>query len=437
MSIRSGYSRIMASRSTTAGAVTSLGWLRRRVLSWRTLIAAAFLVTSFPIGLAAFVTLVVLIALGLGLSIIWVGIPILVLTMLAWRQATAFERWRIRLMVGVAIADPHRPWPAGSLWTRLRSMVADAALWRDLAYWLLLFPIGIGEFTVAVGAVAASASLLLAPFYYFAVPHYNLASVPIDTLPKALALTAIGVPVTACCALIVQGMAALHGRAAPYLLGPTRAGLLAERVDVLAESRSRMVDASIDERRRIERDLHDGAQQRLVALAMDLGMARERMESDPQAARELVDEAHEEAKRALADIRDLVRGIHPAVLTDRGLDAAVSALAGRSAIPVTVSCDLPGRLPEAIESTAYFVVAEGLANVAKHSGASGADVVVRRRGDRLAVEVSDNGRGGADPARGSGLRGLGDRVAAVDGSLVLERTADGLTVLRAELPCAS
>jgi signal transduction histidine kinase len=197
------------------------------------------------------------------------------------------------------------------------------------------------------------------------------------------------------------------------------------------------VDASIDERRRIERDLHDGAQQRLVALAMDLGMARERMESDPASARQLVGEAHEEAKRALAEIRDLVRGIHPAVLTDRGLDAAVSALAGRSPIPVTVTADLPGRLPEAIESTAYFVVAEGLANVAKHSGAGRAAVILRRRGDRLAVEVSDDGRGGADPARGSGLRGLGDRVAAVDGDLVLERTADGLTVLRAELPCGS
>jgi signal transduction histidine kinase len=176
-------------------------------------------------------------------------------------------------------------------------------------------------------------------------------------------------------------------------------------------------------------------QQRLVALAMDLGMAREKLDADPDAARALVATSHEEAKRVLAELRDLVRGIHPAVLTDRGLDAAISAVAGRSPIPVTTEVALAERLPEAVEATAYFVVVEALANVAKHSDATEVRVAVRRDGDRLAIEVLDNGTGGADPARGTGLTGLRDRVAALDGRLVVDSPPQGPTRVRAEIPC--
>jgi signal transduction histidine kinase len=194
------------------------------------------------------------------------------------------------------------------------------------------------------------------------------------------------------------------------------------------------VDAAEDERRRIERDLHDGAQQRLVALAMDLGMAREKLRTDPQAATELVGEAHEEAKRALAELRDLARGIHPAVLADRGLDAAISALAARSPVPVGVDV-ATGRLPGPVESTAYFVVAEALTNAAKHARAGELAVRIARQGDLLVVEVTDDGAGGADPARGNGLRGLADRVAAIDGRLTVTSPPGGPTLVRAELPC--
>jgi signal transduction histidine kinase len=205
-------------------------------------------------------------------------------------------------------------------------------------------------------------------------------------------------------------------------------------VEELTESRSRVLAATLAERRRIERDLHDGAQQRLVSLAMELGMAKEKMAIDPAAARKLVEEAHGEAKRALADIRDLVRGIHPAVLSDRGLDAAISALADRCPVPVDVDVELDGRLPEVVETTAYFVVAEALANVAKHSGASEARVVVRRvPEDRLVVEVVDDGKGGADPEAGTGLAGLADRLAALDGRLFVESPAGGPTRVGAEL----
>jgi signal transduction histidine kinase len=197
------------------------------------------------------------------------------------------------------------------------------------------------------------------------------------------------------------------------------------------------MDAMLLERRRIERDLHDGAQQRLVSLAMNLGMAKEKMESDPPAAKELVDASHEEAKLVLKELRELVQGIHPAVLTDRGLDAAISAIAGRSPVPVTVEVDLPARPPEAVESTAYFVVAEALTNIAKHSAATQARVTIWREGDLLHLIIWDNGNGGATVAEQSGLAGLVDRVAALDGQLTVQSPPNGGTTVRAQIPCAS
>jgi signal transduction histidine kinase len=197
------------------------------------------------------------------------------------------------------------------------------------------------------------------------------------------------------------------------------------------------VRAALAERRRIERDLHDGAQQRLISLAMELGMAKEKMPEDPEAARELLEAAHGEAKRALAEIRDLVRGIHPAVLSDRGLDAAISALAGRCPVPVVANVELDGRPSDAVETTAYFVVAEALANVARHAGASEARICVwHERGpeERLVVEVVDDGKGGADPGAGTGLAGLRDRLAALDGRLFVESPVGGPTRVRAQLP---
>jgi signal transduction histidine kinase len=197
------------------------------------------------------------------------------------------------------------------------------------------------------------------------------------------------------------------------------------------------MDVSVSELQRIERDLHDGAQQRLVKLAMDLGRAREKRDSDPDGAWQLVAEAHEEAKRAMQEIRNLARGIHPAVLTDRGLDAAISALAGRSPVPVAVEVRLDERLPGAVESAAYFIVSEALTNIARHSGASQAGVRVERVNDRLLIDISDNGHGGADPTRGSGLAGLADRVAAFDGTLAIDSPAGGPTRVHVELPCES
>jgi signal transduction histidine kinase len=227
-------------------------------------------------------------------------------------------------------------------------------------------------------------------------------------------------------------MATAQGALALALLGPSDSQLRA-RVEALQASRDRAVEGAEAERRRIERDLHDGAQQRLVALAMDLGMARAKLETDPAAATALVGEAHEEAKRALAELRDLARGIHPAVLADRGLDAAISALAARSPVPVGVDV-ATGRLPDPVESAAYFVVAEALANAAKHARAAEIGVRITRHRDLLIVEVIDDGVGGADPARGSGLRGLADRVETLGGTLQVQSVPGRGTHLAAEIP---
>jgi signal transduction histidine kinase len=211
---------------------------------------------------------------------------------------------------------------------------------------------------------------------------------------------------------------------------------LEERIRVLETTRAGAVDVQETELRRIERDLHDGAQARLVALGMNLGMAEQKLEADPDAARDLVAEARVGIEEALRELRDLARGIHPPVLTDRGLEAAISSLAHTSAVPVSVSADVPERPPAAVETAAYFVVAEAMANAAKHAGATRIEVRLVRLPSTLVVEVSDDGRGGADPS-GSGLTGLRRRVEALDGTLTLTSPSGGGTTLRAELPCES
>jgi signal transduction histidine kinase len=192
--------------------------------------------------------------------------------------------------------------------------------------------------------------------------------------------------------------------------------------------------AAETERRRIERDLHDGAQARLVSLAMELGRARARFDDDPEGAKVLLDQAHEESKAALAELRSLVRGVHPPVLSDRGLDAALSGLAAMCPVPVTVEVEMAARPSSTVEAVAYFVVAESLTNVAKHSGATRATVVVRSEGRLLRVFVRDDGRGGADPG-GAGLAGLADRAQAVEGRLIVSSPLGGPTIIEVQLPC--
>jgi signal transduction histidine kinase len=208
---------------------------------------------------------------------------------------------------------------------------------------------------------------------------------------------------------------------------------LQARLDDLRESRARIVQAADAARRKLERDLHDGAQQRLVGLALDLRLAREKLQEDPKAAAAMLDDASAELARATEELRELARGIHPAVLSARGLEAAVESLAKRAPLPVGIDSLLDGRLPEPVEAAAYFVIAEALTNVVRHSGADRAEIGIRRDDGHLLVEVTDDGAGGADRT-GSGLRGLADRVAALDGSLEIDGPATGGTVVRADIP---
>ena len=437
----------------SASEVTDRGGTPGRRLPVRLLLSTLFLLSSFPLGILWSAVLVVLLLIGLPLTIVWAGLPVIALAAPVCVLATGFERRRLGALLGARLPSPYRSLPRGSVVARARARAKDPALWRGLLYLLLLLPIGLVELIV-VFFLAFSAVLATYPLWFWALPDgvYLVMSNAFvaDTVPEALLVTLVGlVLASAASAFAVQASQA-HASLGQRLLGKRET--LDERVEALTQSRSKAVQAAIVERRRIERDLHDGAQQRLVSLAMVLGMARQKLEngsgaadgdSEATGATELVKEAHEEAKRALAEIRDLIRGIHPAVLTDRGLDAAISALAGHSSVPTSVEVELDERPPEAAEITAYFMIAEAMTNAARHSGASEALVSVRReRGtlnggfpeDLLVVEVEDDGMGGADPTGGTGLQGLADRALVLDGRLTVESPAGGPTRVRAELP---
>jgi signal transduction histidine kinase len=287
-----------------------------------------------------------------------------------------------------------------------------------------------GTIWVTLWGVAIGSIVL--PAWWWAMPaDSQWLGLNIDTVHEYMLAVVVGLALIPISIYVQRGLALSQAHIARWLLAPS----LAARVERLTETRAGAVDVAAAELQRIERDLHDGAQARLVALAMDLGMAEERFDRDPESARELVGEAREEAKRALAELRDLARGIRPGLLEERGLEAAVAALAARSPVPARATVDVPKRPPANVESAAWFVVSEALANTAKHSGAQRATVWVTLRSGSLHVEVVDDGRGGADPA-GAGLRGLTQRVEALDGSLEINSPPGGPTVVRAALPCA-
>jgi signal transduction histidine kinase len=306
--------------------------------------------------------------------------------------------------------------------------------WLELCYGLIALPF-VGWFGSALTFLAwgaAVAGLTFPLWGWFAPAGDEVFGIDIGMPFSLFVHFAFGACALYAAPWLSRGVAAVQVAMARLLLEPGERERLIVRVDTLEETRAGMVAAADAERRRIERDLHDGAQQRLVALAMTLGRAR--ATEDPEVSRRLVDEAHGEAKEALVELRNLARGIHPAVLTDRGLDAAVSALAARCPVPVAVDVDLPRRAGPNAEAIAYFVVAEALTNVAKHSRATRAWLTAEYQHDRLVVEVLDNGVGGAYPG-GTGLSGLRDRVRAIDGDLMVVSPPGTGTTLRVELPC--
>jgi signal transduction histidine kinase len=396
-----------------------------------------YLLLALPMGILTFTVVVTGWSLALGLAITLIGLPIAMITIHTSRWMAWVERRRAALVLGETIPGVYKP-STGKFVDRLKALFSDPSTWKDLAWHLLLLPVGIADFTIAVTAWSASLGLVSMPAWWWALPDSDpteLGLFQIDSWGHALLAMAIGVVLLPVAAALVRGTAAASGALSLVVLGPSRRQL-EERVEVLAQTRAGAVDAAAAELHRIERDLHDGAQARLVALALDLGMAEERFDRDPEGARELVEKARGEAKLAMGELRDLARGIRPALLSERGLGEAIGALAARTPLPTNVDVDLDGRLPAPVELAAYFTIAEALTNAVKHAQARQAKVRVWRDNGRLRIEVRDDGLGGADPA-GHGLDGLSKRLAALDGTLAIASPKGGPTVLYAEVPCAS
>jgi signal transduction histidine kinase len=394
---------------------------------------ALYLLTGFATSIVAFTVWVTGLTLSLSFGLLIVGFPVVLATFAVFRWLADLERRRAALVFGAPLISNYRPPPADRrLAARLKAAAHDPQRWKDLAYHLIFSVIGFIWGTIWLALWAFVLGTITLPVWWWAMPSdAQYLTMDLDTWEQTLGAAAIGVAVLPVTLFAQRGLAASQAGIARWLLAPS----LAARVERLTETRAGAVDAAATELQRIERDLHDGAQARLVALAMDLGMAEERFDRDPESARLLVGEARMEAKRALAELRDLARGIRPSLLSERGLGPAIAALAARSPVPATATCDVPGRPPAPVETAAWFVVSEALANTAKHSGAQRAAVWVTLRNNDLHVEVVDDGRGGADPG-GAGLKGLAQRVAALDGSLEVNSPAGGPTVVRAVLPCA-
>ena len=403
--------------------------------------AAAHVAIGLPVGIITFTVIVVMTALSIGLMPVFLlGIPILWLTLMASHGLARLERSRggaFRRAIPESVVPLTRTSWFGRLGERLRSK----ARWREIAHHLLQLPVCVISYVLVAAAWCGSLAMALLPAYVGTFPddsakfYFFEIDATDPTRWLALVVGVIGILFVA--PWVTIGAASVQWALADRLLGPTEDERLAEQVSDLQSRRTAAVDSAEWERRRIERDLHDGAQQRLVALAATLGAALDKLEDDPVAGRELVATAHEEAKAALSEIRDLVRGIHPVILEDRGIDAALSAVIARLPVPVALDVQIAERPPAAVESAAYFVVTEALTNVARHSGATRANVSIARSADRLVVEIRDNGHGGADASKGTGLHGLRERVAGMGGTTYVISPEGGPTTILVEMPCGS
>jgi signal transduction histidine kinase len=423
----------------TPAATGHAPWSRR---AWR---QALYLAGGIPAQIALLFVLAFPAMLGKAkkaapLMPLWLILVLLVLPPVL----TAMHRHRLRATAGLEIARLPAP---GNRWTwpGLVAYVRAKSTWRQVGYHLAAGPLLAVAGIAAVGMWLAGTMYALVYVYGWELSRDNwlrrgmrhrlsLGFAHPLGIPVDVYLTAAGIAGLLVAPWATAGVVALDARVSRALLGPSRAEELQHRVEQLAQTRAGVVDAADAERRRLERDLHDGTQQRLVSLAMNLGMARAET-ATVEEAHQAIAEAHEEAKAALTELRNLVRGLHPPVLEDRGLDAALSGVAARMPIPVRLTVDVPRRPSPTIEAVAYFVVSEGLTNITKHAQASQAEVFVQRTGDRLHIIVTDDGAGGADPARGTGLAGLAKRAASVDGTLEIASPPGGPTLLTVDLPC--
>ncbi|MBK3573016.1 sensor histidine kinase [Streptomyces sp. MBT65] len=385
---------------------------------------------------------------SLTVVVFWVGVPLTLLsTVLVRWFADLHRRWAADRL-GEPVARPYVPTPEGSWPTRLWAIARDPATWRDWA-WLAVnsitgwFTYGLSFLFFVCGVVYLSYPLLIAltPPTVFRTPLGN--GFRLHSVQESFAVVPLGPVFLLLWYTTAVRLANLNALVIRTLLAPTAQAQLRARVAQLAASRAETLDTQAGELRRIERDLHDGAQARLVSLGMSLGLAEQLLPQDPQAVAELLAEARASTAGALAELRDLVRGIHPPVLADRGLDGALKSLALANPIPTTVVTSLPGRLPAPVESAAYFAVAEALTNAIKHARAHHIEIGVEftpRPGTTaglLTMRVYDDGRGGAALDAGTGLRGVARRLSAFDGTLTADSPPGGPTEIRMSLPCAS
>ncbi len=414
-------------------AIRTTGWLSRM---WR---ETGYLLTGFPLAIASFVILLTGLVTSVSLLIIWVGVPLAVLTLAVARVFATIERSRLRALgMDIPRAYYRRVQPG---WRGWLGTLRDPQSWLDTLHGLLIFPIAIFTFVVTVTWWAGAAGGLTYWFWSQWLPEDDADS---ETLAELLnwgvsdsALNAIiGAVLLVTLPFVIHAMAVLQAGFGRIHLGNEHMRELQERVDTLTASRAAVVEAEASSLRKLERDIHDGPQQRLVRLGMDLSIAERRLADNPEKARDLLAEARTQTAEALAELRALSRGIAPPILTDRGLRPALAAVAARSTVRADLDVRLPEgeRLPASVENAAYFVVSEALANVAKHSTAEHVHIRVTRDGNMLYVEVEDDGQGGAHPAKGHGLAGLVDRVEGVDGALTVTSPDGGPTIVRADIP---
>ena len=389
------------------------------------------------------VTIFVVVAAAVSVSLIVVAplaiIGIWILFVVGHGMAVV-ERSRYRAFCDVDLTDPAPPLDGSNIWRRFLGRLRSPSRWRELLYLLLRLPVSALVVGLTLLVWAGSIALVALPVYVDDLPDGEAGFGLFDIGPgwSAWLAAVVGLAVLVHLApWVTTNLAQADVAFGRSLLAHGSRTEIEQTGVRLESSRLAAVDSAEAERRRIERDLHDGAQQRLITAAMDLGVARERLVTDPEAGRALVAGAHEEVKAALRELRDLVRGIHPVILEDRGLDAALSAVVARIPVPVELRVHTEPRPSPAVESAAYFIVCEALTNVTRHARATRAWVHIERDPDRLRLTIGDDGVGGADPAGGTGLSGHRDRVDALGGSIHITSPVGGPTQIEVQIPCGS
>lgn len=405
---------------------------------------SAYVLTGLPFALINFILVITLLSVAVGTLVIWVGVPLLTLTLTYARGASAVERGRIRAILDRPIPDPPEPVATGGSWSRLTTT------WREPQAWLNVLWAGLVDFIVATITFCVGLTWWLGALCAMVAPLTRLVlarTIGLDTtkslghlLGGGLALDVtidviVGLIFAATLPLVMRALATWRALVSYGLLCSRAAH--AEEIRDLTDSRNAVRRAETDALRRLERDIHDGPQQRLVRLNMDMARARRLAATDPEAAQMVLADAMAQSQETLAELRQLSRGIAPPILVDRGLVAAVQEAAARSEVPIDVALTIPDDLPDHVQTASYFVIAEALVNINKHAEATSGEVNGSVVDDRLVITITDNGRGGASLAKGHGLAGLATRLEGVDGDLQVESPLGGPTLVQAVIPCGS